>query len=127
MAPRLPIVLVDAEQMRQVIINLVDNAMEMLGGSGAKRPDGAIPAIVVCTMCDHPTSKVRLTVSDNGPVCRPQIRDKLFMPYLTRPRGVAAGLGSPSSAVSSSNGTIEVSDVSPSGTTFTIELPCLPS
>ena len=41
-ATALPPVRLDAEQIRQVIINLVDNAMEALGGPSAPpRPDGA--------------------------------------------------------------------------------------
>ena len=98
------------------------------GPSGAKRPDGAIPAIVVRTMCDHATSKVRLTVSDNGPGVLPADQDKLFMPYYsTKGRGSGLGLAIVRRIVVEHGGTIEVSDVSPSGTTFTIELPCLPS
>jgi PAS domain S-box-containing protein len=45
-APGLPMVRIDVEQIRRVIINLVDNAVEALGGAGAgPRPDGAAPRI----------------------------------------------------------------------------------
>ena len=48
----LPPVRVDLEQMRRVVINLVDNAVEALGGSTAARPNGDAPTIVVETRHD---------------------------------------------------------------------------
>jgi two-component system nitrogen regulation sensor histidine kinase NtrY len=52
----------------KVVINLVDNAMEALGGPDAgPRPSGEQPMIIVLTMHDARNSLVRLVVSDNGP------------------------------------------------------------
>ena len=92
---RLPPVRLDAEQIRQVIINLVDNAIEALGGPTAPaRPDGRA--------ADDPASRrrsmprngvVRLVVTDNGPGVPPADRDKLFMPYYST-KGRGSGLGS---------------------------------
>ena len=56
----LPPVRIDVEQIRRVAINLVDNAVEALGGVGAAaRPDGSAPTIVVETQHDRPLGVAR--------------------------------------------------------------------
>jgi two-component system nitrogen regulation sensor histidine kinase NtrY len=121
----LPQVRLDAEQIRQVIINLVDNAMEALGGpSAGKRPNGQCPTIQVLTSHEPRDGSVKLIVSDNGPGVPPADRDKLFMPYYsTKGRGSGLGLAIVRRIVVEHGGGIEVGDVQPSGTTFTVELP----
>jgi two-component system nitrogen regulation sensor histidine kinase NtrY len=129
LAPGLPRVRVDAEQIRQVIINLVDNAVEVLGGPTAgRRPNGAPPIIVVATSHDARNGVVRLIVTDNGPGVPGADRDKLFMPYYsTKGRGSGLGLAIVRRIIVQHGGGIEVGAAQPSGTTFTIELPCQPS
>ena len=124
-ASDLPQVRVDVEQVRRVVINLVDNAVEALGGSAAKeRPDGTSPAIAVETRLDKVNSVARIIVSDNGPGIPAEDRDKLFMPYYsTKRRGSGLGLAIVRRIVAEHGGSIEVEDHAPSGTVFTIELP----
>ena len=124
-APALPKVRVDVEQIRRVIINLVDNAVEALGGSTAgPRPDGAAPAIVLETRHDPVNSVVRVLVADNGPGIPPGDREKLFMPYYsTKRRGSGLGLAIVRRIIAEHGGSIEVADHEPSGTVFTIDLP----
>ena len=124
--PGLPPVRVDVEQIRRVVINLVDNAVEALGGSAAAaRPNGEAPSIVVETHHDAVNGVARITVSDNGPGIPPADREKLFMPYYsTKRRGSGLGLAIVRRIIAEHGGSIEVGDNSPSGTRFTIELPC---
>ena len=121
----LPPVRLDAEQIRQVIINLVDNAVEALGGPAAPvRPDGIPPTIRVATMFDDRNAVVRLVVTDNGPGVPPADREKLFMPYYsTKGRGSGLGLAIVRRIVAEHGGGIEVGDARPTGTIFTVELP----
>jgi signal transduction histidine kinase len=125
LASTLPAVRIDAEQIRQVIINLVDNAMEALGGPNAPaRPNGERPLIVVLTMQDARNSLVRMVISDNGPGVPESERDKLFMPYYsTKGRGSGLGLAIVRRIIVEHGGGIEVSGAQPTGTTFTVELP----
>jgi len=125
----LPRIRVDAEQIRQVIINLVDNAIEVLGGPMAgRRPGGAPPIIVVTTSLDARNGVVRMVVTDNGPGVPAADRDKLFMPYYsTKGRGSGLGLAIVRRIIVQHGGGVEVGAAQPSGTTFTIELPCQPS
>jgi two-component system nitrogen regulation sensor histidine kinase NtrY len=125
-ADGLPAVRVDVEQIRRVVINLVDNAVEALGGSAAAAgPTGEPPTIVVETRQDGANGVVRLTVSDNGPGISAADRDKLFMPYYsTKRRGSGLGLAIVRRIIAEHGGNIEVADNLPNGTVFTIELPC---
>jgi two-component system nitrogen regulation sensor histidine kinase NtrY len=126
LADDLPLVRLDAEQIRQVIINLVDNAIEALGGSSSTTPraESPPPAITVRTRHDARNGVVRLEVTDNGPGLPPADRDRLFMPYYsTKGRGSGLGLAIVRRIVVEHGGGIEATDAMPTGTTFTVELP----
>ena len=121
----LPPVRVDVEQIRRVVINLVDNAVEALGGSHATAGRGGDPpSIAVETRHDTVNGVVRVIVADNGPGIPPADREKLFMPYYsTKRRGSGLGLAIVRRIVAEHGGAIDVQDNEPRGTRFTIELP----
>ncbi len=115
-APSLPPVRVDPEQIRRVLINLVDNAVEAMERRGE---------VTVATEADPQNQVVRILVADNGPGIPPGEREKLFLPYYsTKRRGSGLGLAIVRRVVAEHGGTVEVGEVSPHGTRFTIELPC---
>jgi two-component system nitrogen regulation sensor histidine kinase NtrY len=115
-APDIPLVRLDPEQIRRVIINLVDNAIEAMGRRGT---------IVVETGRDTAAGVVRLVVADDGPGIPVAERDKLFLPYYsTKQRGSGLGLAIVRRIIAEHGGSIEVSDNEPKGTRFTVELPC---
>jgi two-component system nitrogen regulation sensor histidine kinase NtrY len=114
-AERLPQVRVDPEQMRRVIINLVDNAIEAMDRKGT---------IAIETAHDPANNLVRITVADDGPGIPAEERDKLFLPYYsTKGRGSGLGLAIVRRIVAEHGGSIDLSDNTPRGTRFTIELP----
>jgi two-component system nitrogen regulation sensor histidine kinase NtrY len=115
-APGVPLVRLDPEQIRRVIINLVDNAIEAMERRGR---------IVVETQLDTANSLVRVIVADDGPGIPPAEREKLFLPYYsTKRRGSGLGLAIVRRIIAEHGGTIDVGDNTPRGTRFTIELPC---
>jgi two-component system nitrogen regulation sensor histidine kinase NtrY len=115
-AEGVPLVRLDAEQIRRVIINLVDNAIEAMERRGA---------IVVETQVDRANSVARVIVADDGPGIPQAERDKLFLPYYsTKRRGSGLGLAIVRRIVAEHGGSIDVADNTPRGTRFTIELPC---
>jgi two-component system, NtrC family, nitrogen regulation sensor histidine kinase NtrY len=124
-AEGLPPVRIDVEQIRRVVINLVDNAVEALGGAGAApRPNGDAPAIAVETSQDAVNGVVRIAIADNGPGIPAADREKLFMPYYsTKRRGSGLGLAIVRRIIAEHGGSIEVGDNVPTGTRFTIDLP----
>ena len=114
-APSLPLVRLDVEQIRRVIINLVDNAIEATERKGE---------IVVETALDEINKVVHIVVADNGPGIPASERDKLFLPYYsTKRRGSGLGLAIVRRIIAEHGGSIEVGDNTPHGTRFTIELP----
>ena len=124
-ASSLPPIRVDPEQIRRVVVNLVDNAVDALEGAAPTRTNGHRGVIAVETAHDGPHGVVRLVVRDNGPGIPPGERDKLFMPYFsTKRRGSGLGLAIVRRIIAEHGGTIEVDDNTPTGTRFTIELPC---
>lgn len=112
----LPLVSVDPEQIRRVLINLIDNAIEAMGRRGA---------IDIETSHLGAEPLVRMVVADHGPGIPPAEREKLFLPYYsTKQRGSGLGLAIVRRIVAEHGGSIDVSDNEPHGTRFTIELPC---
>jgi two-component system nitrogen regulation sensor histidine kinase NtrY len=106
---------VDPEQLKRVIVNLVDNAIEAMSRDGT---------IVIETSRDVSNSLVRIVVADTGPGIPPGEREKLFLPYYsTKGRGSGLGLAIVRRIVAEHGGNIDVGDNVPRGTRFTIELP----
>jgi two-component system nitrogen regulation sensor histidine kinase NtrY len=124
-AEGIPRVRVDVEQIRRVVINLVDNAVEALGGTAAPpRPNGDSPTILIETRHDRVNGVARILVADNGPGIPAADRDKLFMPYYsTKRRGSGLGLAIVRRIIAEHGGSIEAADNVPAGTVFTIDLP----
>ncbi len=111
-----PLVRLDAEQIRRVLINLVDNAAEAIERKGR---------IIVETQMDRTNGMARIVVADDGPGIPPAEREKLFLPYYsTKRRGSGLGLAIVRRIIAEHGGNIEVTDNQPHGTRFTIELPC---
>lgn len=111
----LPMVKIDPEQIRRVIINLVDNAIEAMDRKGA---------VVVEVQVLAAERVMRLTVADNGPGIPLGEREKLFMPYYsTKRRGSGLGLAIVRRIVAEHGGSIDLADNVPKGTRFTLELP----
>jgi two-component system nitrogen regulation sensor histidine kinase NtrY len=125
-AAALPPVRLDVEQIRRVVINVVDNGIEAMGGTQAgPRPDGEPPRITIETQHDAANAVARIVISDNGPGVPAADREKLFMPYYsTKGRGSGLGLAIVRRIVAEHGGSIEVGDNAPQGSRFVIELPC---
>jgi len=115
-AESLPKVSVDPEQIRRVLINLIDNAIEAMEQRGT---------IEIETQHDPSNKFVRIIVADDGPGIPASERDKLFLPYYsTKRRGSGLGLAIVRRIVAEHGGSIELTDNTPRGTRFAVELPC---
>ena len=106
-------VLLDPEQMKRVLINLIDNALEACGPAGE----------ITVRLSDR-AGGVTLEVADTGRGIPARDREKLFLPdFTTKGRGTGLGLAIVSRIVADHNGTIRVEDNRPRGARFIIELP----
>ena len=108
------------------MVNLVDNAVAALEGkNGGARAITAPGVIRIETEHDMTNGVARVIVSDNGPGITDADREKLFLPYFsTKGRGSGLGLAIVRRIIVEHGGSIDVSDNTPSGTRFTVELPC---
>jgi two-component system nitrogen regulation sensor histidine kinase NtrY len=113
----LPVVQADPDQMKRVVVNLVDNAAEALEKSALKE-------VWVRTALDSERDLVELMVADSGPGITPEAKERLFLPYFsTKRRGTGLGLAIVSRIITEHKGTIRVEENHPTGTKFVIELP----
>jgi two-component system, NtrC family, sensor histidine kinase HydH len=117
----LPRVRVDAEQLRQVLMNLVRNATQAMNGRGqiivTTRPRAAGRRAAM-------TKWVEVSVSDSGPGMSQKVLQNLFVPfYTTKNQGTGLGLAISQRIVTDAGGTIEVDTREGAGTKFTLVLP----
>lgn len=108
---------VDTNKLNQVIINLIINAADAMGGKGT---------LTVRTYRNKSIKKVYLEIADTGSGIAEENLTKIFDPFFsTKPRGKSTGLGLSIAygIVEEHGGTISVKQTGPKGTTFLLELP----
>jgi len=112
---QVPIFNLDREQIKRVMINLFDNAVEAMDETGK---------VTVDLHYDHVLKMVRIEVADSGKGITAENKSMLFEPYFsTKKQGTGLGLAIVSTIISDHNGFIRVQDNEPKGTRFIIELP----
>ncbi|MCM2256658.1 MAG: ATP-binding protein [Vicinamibacteria bacterium] len=115
LAADLPALRIDVEQIKRVVVNLVDNAIDAVDRRGT---------VKLTTTFDKAQARARLTVEDDGPGVPEADREKLFVPsFSTKRRGSGLGLAIVARIVQEHNGTIRVEDAQPHGARFVVDLP----
>ena len=121
-ADTLAMVKANPQEMRQVLLNLVRNALECVPEEG-----GVVR--IDLTVLHDPGATVQLTVRDNGCGMTPEVSENLFEPFFTRKStGTGNGLGLSIShlIVSEHGGTLAAASAGKGqGSAFTIRLPAL--
>jgi len=113
--PVLPDLLLDPDQIRRVLTNLLDNAVDAVTDKGH---------IELMTQYDSFYRMAVLQVTDNGCGIPQNIRPRIFEPYLsTKKRGTGLGLAIVKTIISDHNAYIRVRDHAPHGTRFVLEFP----
>jgi signal transduction histidine kinase len=111
--PNLPLVEADPNQMEQVLLNLLKNALEAAEGKGR---------ILLSSGTDD--NQVWFAVQDTGKGMSEDVLEKIFHPfYTTKHKGTGLGLAVIHKIVTDHHGTITVDSVAGSGSTFTVSLP----
>jgi signal transduction histidine kinase len=111
----LPRVRGDGERIRQLLLNLLFNAADALGGQGS-----------IALRASNGGGLVRLTVEDDGPGIDEAILDQVFDPFVTtKPSGQGTGLGLAvcHTIVERLGGTIEARNLASGGASFEVRLP----
>ena len=121
LAEHVPKVRIDVEQLHQVLINLVRNAVQAMETGGEvtlrtrTRDDSGLGS------ADH---FVEIRVSDTGPGIPQRVLQNLFVPFVTtKDRGTGLGLAISQRIANAASGEITVSSRAGTGTTFVVKLP----
>lgn len=115
-AADLPMVMIDAEQLKRVFVNLIDNAIE------APR-DAEKCVVTLSSRHDIARDIIVIEVADNGRGIDPADYQKLFQPYFsTKGRGTGLGLAIVNRIISEHDGKIKAVPNIPYGARFIIEL-----
>ena len=110
-----PVLQIDRQQIKQALINLVDNAVAAVHRSGT---------ITVTVSHDVESGVVRIKVADDGVGIFPKDRARLFEPnFSTKKAGMGLGLTIVNTIVAEHGGTVRAESNTPRGAKFVIELP----
>ena len=109
----LPLVAVDANQIEQVLINLIQNALDAMPKGGwltihARRENNFLAVTITDTGCGIPDT----------------IKNKIFDPlFTTKPKGMGLGLAISSNIIQRHEGSIDLKSTEGEGASFTVKLP----
>lgn len=118
LAEDLPRVCVDGLQIEQVILNLVQNAIDAMPASGRAKRDVTIRTSVLTDQY------LAVTVSDLGTGLEPEDRARIFEPfYTTKHKGMGMGLAICRTIIEAHGGTLSVTANRPRGSSFCFTLP----
>lgn len=116
----IPPVLADREQMKRVIVNVIDNAAEAM-------TDSPVRKLLIQTV-QRSIDLVEASVTDTGCGVSRDDKEKLFLPYFsTKNRGTGLGLAIVSHIVTEHQGHVRVEDNIPQGTRLVITLNAMPA
>ncbi len=116
-SPEVHLVLADQEQLEQVFVNLLLNAIQAM-------PEGG--SITLSTAFDPEGNQVKIEVADTGQGIPPARLSRIFDPFFTtKPGGTGLGLSVSDRLIRAHGGSISVSSQEGEGTVFTVSLPAV--
>ena len=111
----MPNILADASLLRQVIHNLVQNALDAMTGTDEAR------MLIETSVTD---GNAMLAVEDNGSGVRDDMLERIFEPYVTtKPKGTGLGLAIVKKIVDEHGGRVTIANVRPHGARVEVALP----
>lgn len=133
LAHNLPPVNIDPEQLKQVLLNLMQNAIQAMPTA---HPHGGRVTVHTSTTHEHAgdlsaepersrlLTHVLVRLTDNGPGIKPEDLSRIFVPFFTtKDHGTGLGLPITQRIVENAGGRLEVTSRWKEGTTFTLRLP----
>ncbi|RPI47048.1 MAG: ATP-binding protein [Hyphomicrobiaceae bacterium] len=118
-ADDLPLIQGDPVQLQEVILNLLRNAADAIGG--AQQPDGRI---AVSARSQDTPARIEISVADNGPGIAAAVQERLFHPLTTsKSDGLGLGLSIAASIIEAHGGRIWLAAAEPGATEFRFTLP----
>ena len=110
------LVTVNKTRIEQILVNLLINAADAIGGRGGK---------VLIAAHAHANERVLVEITDTGPGIAPEVLPRILEPFFTTKasEGTGLGLAVVKEIVESYGGTIAATSTPGGGTTFTFDLP----
>ena len=116
MPDNLPVPDLDRHLFRQVLVNLVQNAVEAVPKEGGR-------VAIAADVMDGSPQRIRLTITDNGPGIPKENAERIFQPlFSTKTKGTGLGLAIVSKIVGQHNGTLSLEHPEEGGARFVMEL-----
>jgi two-component system nitrogen regulation sensor histidine kinase GlnL len=125
--PSLPAVLGDADQLTQVFLNLIRNALEAMDGAGELHVATRVETGLQVRLPEGTLRLASVTVGDTGPGVPADVEAQLFTPFLsTKARGSGLGLAVCHRILSEHGGTVGYERRPGGGALFRVTLPLSP-
>jgi two-component system NtrC family sensor kinase len=118
LADDLPTLMTEGNRLQQVILNLVDNALDAVGEGGK-----------IAIISERRDDKVALKIEDNGPGIPEEVMRKIWDPFFTtkeQGKGTGLGLSISQEIIRTLGGTLEAANKEDGGAVFTIIIPAKP-
>ena len=113
LGPKIPEMLGDREQLQELFVNLILNAIHAMPCGGT---------LTLRAAYERKSDEIKITLSDTGVGIAPQNVQQVFKPFFTtKPAGMGLGLAISKEIVEKHGGTISVSSEQENGTIFTIK------
>ncbi|MFZ1947025.1 MAG: GAF domain-containing protein, partial [bacterium] len=113
LADDLPVLHIDADKIKQVFINILQNALESIGEGG-----------LIEVTSERADSSARIRFANDGPPIPREMLDRLFVPFATtKAGGSGLGLAIAYEIIYEHGGSIDVASEQGSGTEFVVTLP----
>lgn len=128
LASGLPRVMLDRQQIKQVLLNVLLNAMDAMGDRGG----GSLRVRTAALSKPDTTTRVQIEIEDTGPGISAANLEHIFDPFFTTKHnsgeneGTGLGLTIAHQIIQEHQGDIQVQSIEGTGTTFRIHLPSLP-
>jgi two-component system, NtrC family, sensor histidine kinase HydH len=114
-SPDIPSLMIDANQIKQAVINVLKNAMEAMENGGV---------LTIRTYLTDEAKEVAIEFGDTGPGISSKAMHNIFNPYYTtKPRGTGLGLPITNRIIKAHRGRVELRNKDTGGALFTIKLP----
>lgn len=112
-------IIADANKLKQVILNMCENAIDAM-------QETENPVLGIYSQYEEVRNEMAIAISDNGKGMSPEEKAKLGTPFFTtKEKGTGLGIGICNQIVNEHGGRIDVETEPGKGTVFTIAFPCL--
>ena len=120
LAPELPLVPLDMPRLRQLVHNLLKNALEAQQGRSIR-----VVRVATRVVRQRGGAMLEIVTRDDGPGFAPELLNRVFEPYVTsKSRGTGLGLAIVRKIVEEHDGSIRAENVAGGGASVTVSLPC---